>query len=167
MKSHFSRTLSALRRETGHSQRQTAADLGISQALLSHYENGAREPKLEFVVKACGYYDVTADYILGRTDQRKGQMLPFPHGCDGAAQLISAACAAFDMLEMISDPDLYAAAVNYLVIPAENMTVMLREPDAPNNPMRDADLKLAEAALVTNARRAVNAGTPKDSGKPM
>ena len=38
----FSRTLSLLRQERGVSQRTAAADLGISQALLSHYENGIR-----------------------------------------------------------------------------------------------------------------------------
>ena len=40
----FPKTLSALRREKNISQRKAAADLGISQALLSHYENGTREP---------------------------------------------------------------------------------------------------------------------------
>ena len=66
----FSSVLSSLRREAGLSQRQTASELGISQALLSHYENGAREPKLDFVVKACDYYGVTADYLLGRSKDR-------------------------------------------------------------------------------------------------
>ena len=37
----FSETMSELRRKKGASQRTAAADLGISQALLSHYENGA------------------------------------------------------------------------------------------------------------------------------
>ena len=44
MASEFSRTLSLLRQERGVSQRTAAKDLGISQALLSHYENGIREP---------------------------------------------------------------------------------------------------------------------------
>ena len=73
--SEFSRTLSLLRRERGVSQRTAAADLGISQALLSHYENGVREPGLSFVVKACDYYNVSADFILGRTLSREGSML--------------------------------------------------------------------------------------------
>lgn len=64
----FCRILSELRRDKGCSQRRAAADLGISQALLSHYENGAREPGLSFVCKACDYYGVTADYMLGRTE---------------------------------------------------------------------------------------------------
>ena len=75
MKSAFSETLSNLRREKKLSQRQAAARLGVSQALLSHYENDVREPKLEFVIKACDYYGVTADYLLGRNDERNGVSL--------------------------------------------------------------------------------------------
>ena len=64
----FSETMSALRRERGLSQRSAAADLNISQALLSHYENGAREPGLEFIRRACAYYGVSADYLLGLSE---------------------------------------------------------------------------------------------------
>jgi transcriptional regulator with XRE-family HTH domain len=71
-KKSFSQTLSDLRHSAGLSQRQAAADLGISQALLSHYENGAREPGLNFVCKVCDYYNVTADYILGRSHSPDG-----------------------------------------------------------------------------------------------
>ena len=67
MKEDFSAVMAALRRERGISQRKAAADLGISQAQLSHYENGAREPGLNFVCRACDYYGVTADYLLGRS----------------------------------------------------------------------------------------------------
>ena len=68
MERNFHETLAALRRVRCFSQRQAAAELGISQALLSHYENGAREPGLSFVCRACDYYGVTADYLLCRTD---------------------------------------------------------------------------------------------------
>ena len=64
----FSETMSALRRARGYSQRRAAADLNISQALLSHYENGAREPGLDFVRRACDYYGVSADYLLCRSE---------------------------------------------------------------------------------------------------
>ena len=56
MQRSFPETLSALRRDKNISQRKAAADLNISQALLSHYENGAREPGLGFVCRACDYY---------------------------------------------------------------------------------------------------------------
>ena len=69
MEREFSAVLSELRHTSGRSQRTVAAELGISQALLSHYENGAREPGLAFVCKACDYYGVSADYMLGRSAQ--------------------------------------------------------------------------------------------------
>ena len=65
----FPQNLSALRREKKISQRAAAAELGISQALLSHYENGAREPGLGFVCRACEFYGVSADYLLGRSER--------------------------------------------------------------------------------------------------
>lgn len=68
----FAHNLSELRRRSGLSQRKAAADLKISQALLSHYENGAREPRLAFVCRVCDYYDVTADYLLGRSANPDG-----------------------------------------------------------------------------------------------
>ena len=68
----FPETLCALRKRLGLSQRRAASDLQISQALLSHYENGAREPGLNFVCKVCDYYNVTADYLLGRSTNPSG-----------------------------------------------------------------------------------------------
>ena len=71
----FSEAMSALRHERGLSQRKAAAELRISQALLSHYENGAREPGLDFVVRVCDYYGVTADFLLGRTSEPTDEKL--------------------------------------------------------------------------------------------
>ena len=157
----FSVALSALRRETGLSQRQVAFDLGVSQALLSHYENGAREPKLGFVVKACDYYGVSADYILGRDDERTPQNLPAPRGCESAPLLIEAARSVFEKLDDLLDPELYAAAVNYLLIPIQNIAVLLRNPETPYEPVRDAELKLAEAEFVNQVRRIFPASQTK------
>ena len=72
MENRFSEILCELRKRQGLSQRKAAADLHISQALLSHYENGAREPGLTFVCRACDYYGVSADQILGRVDAHRG-----------------------------------------------------------------------------------------------
>lgn len=71
----FSRILMLLRKERNLSQKQAAADLGISQALLSHYEKGIRECGLDFVVRAADYYGVSCDYLLGRTPHRTGAVL--------------------------------------------------------------------------------------------
>ena len=91
----FARSLSLLRRERGVSQRVAAKDLGISQALLSHYENGAREPGLAFVRKACDYYRVSADFLLGRSMSRNGATIDPEELYDASAEkgnvLLSAA----------------------------------------------------------------------------
>ena len=52
MNTDFPRILSLLRKERGLSQKQVAQDLGIAQALLSHYEKGKRECGLSFLIKA-------------------------------------------------------------------------------------------------------------------
>ena len=61
-----------LRTEKRISQKAAAVDLGVSQALLSHYEKGIREFSLDFLCRVAEYYNVTTDYILGRTDSRTG-----------------------------------------------------------------------------------------------
>jgi transcriptional regulator with XRE-family HTH domain len=87
----FAENLGNLRRERKLSQRQVAGELGISQALLSHYETDAREPRLEFVVKVSDYYSVTTDYILGRTKERD----------DGTAILAAKINTVVDSIEEI------------------------------------------------------------------
>ena len=54
---------------------QSATDLHISQALLSHYEKGIRECGLDFVVAAADYYGVSCDYLLGRTADKAGTII--------------------------------------------------------------------------------------------
>ncbi len=62
--------LSELRKEKGISQKEAANQLGISQALLSHYEKGIRECGQSFLIKAADFYDVSCDYLLGRTIEK-------------------------------------------------------------------------------------------------
>lgn len=71
-KQKFAEMLSQLRKERGYSQKKVASDLGISQALLSHYEKGVRECGLDFVARASEYYGVTTDYLLGVSSSRFG-----------------------------------------------------------------------------------------------
>ena len=78
MNKDFPRILTLLREEKGLSQKKAANDLGISQPLLSHYEKGIRECGLDFVVKAADYYDVSCDYLLGRTIDRTNGKIVIP-----------------------------------------------------------------------------------------
>ena len=130
MATDFSRTLSLLRQEKGVSQRKAAAELGISQALLSHYENGIREPGLPFVVKACDYYRVSADYLLGRTLSRDGAMIDAEDLYDSSAEkgslkgsilatlqkklVVNSANLFFDVLGKTGNREAITAAGDYL-----------------------------------------------------
>jgi transcriptional regulator with XRE-family HTH domain len=71
----FPRIISLLRKEKKISQKTAAKDLGVSQALLSHYEKGIRECGLDFVAKAARYYGVSADYLLGISPNRDGLII--------------------------------------------------------------------------------------------
>ena len=73
--SEFSRIITLLRKEKGITQKQAAEQLGVSQALLSHYEKGIRECGLDFVVRVADFYGVSCDYLLGRSPDRSGLTL--------------------------------------------------------------------------------------------
>ncbi len=75
MGTDFPRVLLLLRKEKGLSQKEVAANLGVSQALLSHYEKGIRECGLDFVVRAANFYGVSADYLLGRSADPDGMTI--------------------------------------------------------------------------------------------
>lgn len=68
MKNKFSERIANLRRKKGWSQKETALKLGISQALLSHYEKGIRECGLDFLIKAADVFGCSTDYLLGISD---------------------------------------------------------------------------------------------------
>ena len=75
MNADFPRLITLLRKEKGISQKQAAAEFGISQALLSHYEKGIRECGLDFLVKCARIYGVSCDYLLVVSPERNGRQL--------------------------------------------------------------------------------------------
>ena len=60
--------LRQLRKSKGCTQVRVQMETGIEQALLSKYENAARVPPTETLVKLADYYNVSVDYLLCRTD---------------------------------------------------------------------------------------------------
>lgn len=138
MNQDFARTLSLLRKERKLSQRGAAEALGISQALLSHYENGIREPGLSFVVRACDFYHVSADYLLGRTLDRDGIVVQAPvsdpsvgarerrEAASASKPIISAVVVLFDLLSRTENPTLIQTAVRYLSTAIYNLFRHLR-----------------------------------------
>ena len=63
--------LKELRKSRGISQLKLAIDLNMNQNSISRYENGEREADYATLVKFADYFDVSVDYLLGRTDNPK------------------------------------------------------------------------------------------------
>lgn len=54
----------------GIKQKQVSSDLNIPPNTFSQYETGKREPDLETVKRIAEYFDVSIDYLLGKTDKK-------------------------------------------------------------------------------------------------
>ncbi len=61
--------LAFLRDQRGLTQEELASSLGISRAALSHYEKNRREPDTETLGKVADLFQVSLDYLVGRTTQ--------------------------------------------------------------------------------------------------
>lgn len=60
--------LKELREKRRVSQVKLAIDLNLNQNAISRYENGAREADYKTLIAIADYFDVSIDYLLGRTD---------------------------------------------------------------------------------------------------
>ena len=61
--------LKELRKMRNISQLKLALDLNMNQNSISRYENCEREADYEMLIKFADYFDVSLDYLLGRTDK--------------------------------------------------------------------------------------------------
>ncbi len=64
-----------LREDAGLTQKQIAEILFCDQSLYSKYERGERELPLKLAVKLADFYQVSLDYLVGRTDQKSGSKI--------------------------------------------------------------------------------------------
>ncbi len=60
--------LKELRKQRGLSQLRLAMDLNMAQNTISRYENEIREADYKTLIIFAEYFDVSVDYLLGRTD---------------------------------------------------------------------------------------------------
>ena len=67
----FTERLKQLREERGVSQAAVSKVLGVSRYSIYAYEKGKSAPTLDGLVILADYFDVTLDYLLGRSDIRK------------------------------------------------------------------------------------------------
>jgi transcriptional regulator with XRE-family HTH domain len=60
-----------LREERGLTQHQLGQLFGLTKTAISYYENGQRDMSNEMLHALADYFDVSVDYLLGRSDQRE------------------------------------------------------------------------------------------------
>lgn len=64
----FGKRLAELRKKRGYSQVTFAAAIKVSKSTVGMWETGDREPDNETLQKLADFFDVSVDYLLGRTD---------------------------------------------------------------------------------------------------
>jgi len=63
--------LKELRERKNVSQLRLALELQINQNSISRYENGERQADYQTLIKIADYFNVSIDYLLGRTENPK------------------------------------------------------------------------------------------------
>ena len=63
--------LKQLRSEKGISQNKLAIDIGVSRSTISMWESGGSQPDNNSLIELSNYFNVTADYLLGRDEKKE------------------------------------------------------------------------------------------------
>ena len=63
--------LRELRLERNRSQQRLAMELSMTQNTISRYENGEREPGIKELIRIADYFNVSLDYLLERSEQKR------------------------------------------------------------------------------------------------
>lgn len=67
--------LKLIRAEAKMKQKEFAAQFGIAPTTYSGYESGRHEPTLDFLIKIADKYELSLDYVVGRSLEKEGLMM--------------------------------------------------------------------------------------------
>lgn len=110
-----------LRQKRGVIQEILAAELGITQQMLSKYERDVTLIKVDILKKIAAYFNVTTDYLLGDSDVKrdiKGQM-----------KVNETLDAYYDLVEVYKDLDSYDQEMIWSIIQTVKKTSDKRKKD--------------------------------------
>ncbi|WP_206457857.1 helix-turn-helix domain-containing protein [Anaerovorax sp. IOR16] len=65
---NFGEHLKALRKAQNITQKQLAQDINASERGIQNYELNLRKPTYDILIALADYFDVSIDYLVGRTD---------------------------------------------------------------------------------------------------
>ena len=66
----FPSRLRKLRKENNYTLKELANKFNSSKMAFSNYENDNRRPNMELIIKLADFFNVTTDYLLGKTDEK-------------------------------------------------------------------------------------------------
>ena len=90
--------IKGLRESIRLSQKELGAKLGITQSAVNRYENNQSEASYKTLLSYADYFDVSLDYIYGRTEQPQGKLYDFKPKFEEDEDLR-------DFIEMCFDPN--------------------------------------------------------------
>ena len=64
----FAKRLKELRNEKGVTQQEIGSLVNMSKMAVSHWEKGHSEPSIAQLICLSNYFEVTVDYLVGKTD---------------------------------------------------------------------------------------------------
>lgn len=64
----LSERLKECRKKKGVKQSEVADRLNVQRRIISYYESGTRKPNLKDLIMLADFYNVSLDYLIGRTD---------------------------------------------------------------------------------------------------
>lgn len=67
----YAKRIRDLREDSDKTQQEIAEFLGTSQTMYARYERGANEMPIRHLIALADFYNVSTDYILGRTNNQK------------------------------------------------------------------------------------------------
>lgn len=80
----FGQRLRKLREQKGITQAEISKALKMNRATYAHYETGRREPDIATLRLLAEYFNVSVDYLIGKTNERNSS----PHEIYNAKELI-------------------------------------------------------------------------------
>ena len=66
----YKESIRDLREDSDYTQEYVAAFLGTSQTMYARYERGANELPIRHLISLCKLYNVSADYLLGFSNNK-------------------------------------------------------------------------------------------------
>ncbi|MEZ3486511.1 MAG: helix-turn-helix domain-containing protein [Lachnospiraceae bacterium] len=97
-----------LREKRGLIQEILAAELGITQQLLSRYERDITVIKIDILKKIAVYFNVTTDYLLGLSDVKRD--------LQGQIRMSKILDEYFDFVEVYKELDLFDQEMMWRII---------------------------------------------------